>query len=106
MKPWLWLVVAILGLSLMIGAYRSRFQPDPHSPWAHGFLVFEPETKAKGPGTTVEKRPPGLVVPARVRLLPGTSRAELMLKVLSSQPAGKSPNLAGQLRPKLIEVAA
>ena len=95
MRAWSWFVVAVLGFGAMLAAYSTRPRPLAGSPFAHGFLFI-------GPEASKDARPPGQVVPARVRLLPGDDRAESLLKVMERVMPDNAQRLRWQLRRKLI----
>lgn len=95
MRAWSWVVVAVSGFGVMLGAYSTRPQPLAGSPFAHGFLFI-------GPEPAKDVRPPGRVVPTRIRLLPADDRAEGLLKVMERAMPDKAQRLRWQLRRKLI----
>jgi hypothetical protein len=95
MRATSWLVVAVLGFGIMLGAYATRPRPTAGSPFAHGFLFV-------GPEPSKDTRLTGRVLPARLRLLPANDRAEAMLKAMERVVPDKSKRLQWELRRKLI----
>ena len=95
MRAWSWLVVAMLGFGIMVGAYATRPRPTAGSPFAHAFLFIGPEP-SKG------MRLSGRVLPARLRLLPANDRALVMLKAMELVMPEKSRRLQWELCRKLI----
>jgi hypothetical protein len=95
MRVWYWLSVGVLGFLLMSGAYFKRDRPDPHSPWAYGFIAIgpAPETAQLGPLNATAMR---------LRLLPASARTQAVLQFAASALPSSAANLEAQLRPKLI----
>jgi hypothetical protein len=95
MRVWSWLVVAACGLGLMLLTYSAQVRPKTPSSWSHGLIVL-------GPDEPTDRSPPGEVIPARLRLLPGDERTEAILRSLGRAVPGQELSLQVQLRPKLI----
>src|SRR5215210_4722282 len=95
MRVWSWLVVAACGLGLMLLTSSARVRPKTPSSWSHGLIVL-------GPDEPTDRSPPGEVIPARLRLLPGDERTEAILRSLGRAVPGQELSLQVQLRPKLI----
>jgi hypothetical protein len=96
MKAWGWMIIAILGIAMMVGAYASRDRLDPQAPWASGLLAI-------GPASDVEAKPPAGAIPVRVRLLSSSDVAEMVLFVSGDLAPDKALGAKGQVRAKLVQ---
>lgn len=105
MKILAWLVLSIVGLGIMIGSYWKQFGPDTGGPWAAGLLVLDRGERPDGPAAVGEGTLPGLVVPARARLLPVRRFAEEVLRGVASQAKEGTLRIEGAVRPKLLELS-
>jgi len=107
MKPWIWLVVAAVGWSMMLAGYTSRARLDSSAPWSSGLIVIGPvETKGKGgeKGTPAEEGTLPGAIPVRLRLLSANDAAELLLIFLGDAAPERAIGTKAHVRVKLIEL--
>jgi hypothetical protein len=97
MKPWVWVIIASLGLALMFWAYNSRERLDPAAPWASGLIILSPESPA-------EKSAFPAAIQARLRLLSSNDIAELLLFATGDVASDKALGVKAHVRVKLIEL--
>jgi hypothetical protein len=95
MKAWVWMIIAVLGVAMMLGAYASRDRLDPQAPWASGLMVI-------GPTTSAENNPPAGAIPVRLRFLSSSDIAEMVLFASDDLAADKALGAKGQVRLKLV----
>jgi hypothetical protein len=91
------LIIAFVGFGVMVAAYTGRDQIDHTAPWASGFMVLSREP-------LVEKSASVGAIPARLRLLPSSDIAEMMLFGTGDLAGDKAIGVKSQVRVKLIEL--
>jgi hypothetical protein len=98
MKSAKWAVLAALGLGLMVMTFEKQMRGDPSAPWAFGLLCI-------GEGEPAKPIDPGTLVSTRLRLLPASPAADVLMNAASAAAQISKANLEATLRPKLIELS-
>jgi hypothetical protein len=97
MKSWVWVVVSLLGFSVMLAAYVLRERVDDEAPWASGSIVIGPEASQEDTARVG-------AIPARVRLLSSNEIAEILLFATGDMAPGKALGVKAHVRTMLIEL--
>jgi hypothetical protein len=95
MKAWVWVIIALIGFAVMLGAYASRERNNSDAPWSEGLIVMSREASA-------EKVRRAGAIPARLRLLSSSDVAEMLLFATGDLVPDKALGVKGQVRVKLI----
>jgi hypothetical protein len=97
MRGLIWLVLAVMGASLMVFSYHRLLRGDPDAPWAFGFLCI-------GEGEPKKPLEIGERLSTRLRFLPASELAGGLLKGMGEVASTNRRALEARLRPKLIEL--